>query len=77
MPSTNVGTAAGFEGSSLPETTRLASMAHTVTFGSVFPSLASRLSREYQPPPIIDPEPRDLCRRDAVFGLTHEYRLVA
>jgi len=29
------------------------------------------------PPPIIDPEPRVLCRRDAVFGLIHEYRLVA
>ena len=49
MPSTRVGIAAGFEGSSLPDTTRLASIAHAVTFGSVFPSLASRLSREYQP----------------------------
>ena len=29
------------------------------------------------PPPISDPEPRNLRRSDAVFGLTHEYRLVA
>jgi putative transposase len=29
------------------------------------------------PPPISDPEPRDLRRRDAVFGLIHEYRLAA
>jgi len=29
------------------------------------------------PPPIDDPEPRNLRRSDAVFGLTHEYRLVA
>ena len=29
------------------------------------------------PPPIIDPEPAKLRRRDAAFGLIHEYRLVA
>jgi transposase InsO family protein len=29
------------------------------------------------PPPISDPEPRNLRRSDAVLGLTHEYRLVA
>ena len=29
------------------------------------------------PPPISDPEPRDLRRRDAAFGLISEYRLVA
>jgi len=29
------------------------------------------------PPPIDDPEPADLRRNDAVFGLIHEYRLVA
>ena len=29
------------------------------------------------PPPIDDPEPAELCRNDAVFGLIHEYRLVA
>jgi len=28
-------------------------------------------------PPISDPEPRNLRRRDAAFGLIHEYRLVA
>jgi len=31
-----------------------------------------------EPPlPINDPEPRNLRRRDAAFGLIHEYRLVA
>jgi hypothetical protein len=49
MPSTSVGMAAGLERSSLPLTTVHASIAHTVTFGSVPLSLASRLSREYQP----------------------------
>jgi len=29
------------------------------------------------PPPISDPGPEDLRRNDAVFGLTHEYRLMA
>ena len=29
------------------------------------------------PPPIDDPKPPDLRRSDAVFGLIHEYRLVA
>jgi putative transposase len=29
------------------------------------------------PPPIDDPEPAELRRNDAVFGLIHEYRLVA
>jgi putative transposase len=29
------------------------------------------------PPPIDDPEPAQLRRRDAVFGLIHEYRLAA
>ena len=29
------------------------------------------------PPPISDPEPRDLRRRDAAFGLIHECRLPA
>jgi putative transposase len=29
------------------------------------------------PPPISDPEPPNLRRRDAVFNLIHEYRLVA
>ena len=29
------------------------------------------------PPPISDPEPAQLRRSDAVFGLIHEYRLVA
>jgi transposase InsO family protein len=29
------------------------------------------------PPPIRDPEPSQLQRRDAAFGLIHEYRLVA
>jgi len=29
------------------------------------------------PPPIGDPEPRALRRKDVVFGLIHEYRLVA
>jgi hypothetical protein len=29
------------------------------------------------PPPISDPGPQDLRRRDAAFGLIHEYRLVA
>jgi len=29
------------------------------------------------PSPISDPQPRDLRRRDAAFGLIHEYRLVA
>jgi hypothetical protein len=29
------------------------------------------------PPPISDPNPADLRRNDAVFGLIHEYRLVA
>jgi transposase InsO family protein len=29
------------------------------------------------PPPIDDPKPRELHRTDAVFGLIHEYRLVA
>ena len=29
------------------------------------------------PPPIDDPEPAQLHRNDAVFGLIHEYRLVA
>jgi len=29
------------------------------------------------PPPISDPEPLELRRTDAVFGLIHEYRLVA
>jgi transposase InsO family protein len=29
------------------------------------------------PPPVSDPEPEDLCGADAVFGLIHEYRLMA
>ena len=29
------------------------------------------------PPPTSHPKPRNLCRSDAIFGLTHEYRLVA
>jgi transposase InsO family protein len=33
--------------------------------------------RVERPPPISDPEPAQLQRRDAVFGLIHEHRLVA
>jgi len=29
------------------------------------------------PPPLSDPEPAQLRRRDAAFGLIHEYRLAA
>jgi hypothetical protein len=29
------------------------------------------------PPHLSDPEPRNLRRRDAAFGLIHEYRLAA